>query len=468
MAVYKDNATGTWRVIYRFTNWMGERKQTQKRGFATKREAQAWEHEAMLKQGAKLDMTFASFFEVYEADKKQRVKESTWESKSHAIRTKILPYFGNRKIAEIEAKDIIAWQNKLMAYRDEKGKPYSTDYLRTIHAQLTAIFNHAMNFYNLPYNPARRAGTMGNEVPKEMDFWTKEEYLKFSEAMMDKPRSYYAFEMLYWCGIRSGELLALTPSDFDFEKQTVTISKTFHRSKGRDIVTSPKTKKSNRTIKMPPFLCEEMQEYMHRLYDIKPEERLFTVTKSYLNHEMERGAKQAGVKKIRVHDIRHSAVSLLINMGFSVLAIGERMGHEAEKSLTATPICSLRYRRRWRRNWKWNGWKRRTQMEKILDYKGRWRNHTVAFRVSDEESKLLNDLVAVSGLTKQDYITRRLLCRDVVVQGNPRVYKALKNQMAAIYEELKRLEACSPDNDELLYTLQVIAITLDGLKGEDE
>lgn len=107
-------------------------------------------------------------------------------------------------------------------------------------------------------------------------------------------------------------------------------------------------------------------------------------------------------------------------------------------------------------------------MEKILDYKGRWRNHTVAFRISDEESKLLNDLVVLSGLTKQDYITRRLLCRDVVVQGNPRVYKALKNQMAVIYEELKRLEVCGTDNDELLYTLQVIAITLVGLKGEDE
>lgn len=107
-------------------------------------------------------------------------------------------------------------------------------------------------------------------------------------------------------------------------------------------------------------------------------------------------------------------------------------------------------------------------MERTLDYKGRWRNHTVAFRVSDEESKLLNDLVALSGLTKQDYITRWLLCRDVVVQGNPRVYKALKNQMATIYKELKRLEALSLDNDELLYTLQVIAITLDGLKGEDK
>ena len=105
---------------------------------------------------------------------------------------------------------------------------------------------------------------------------------------------------------------------------------------------------------------------------------------------------------------------------------------------------------------------------KNRDERNRWRNKTVAFRVSPEEGSLIERYVQLSGLTKQDYITRRLLCRDVVVQGNPRVYKALKNQMAAIYEELKRLEALSPDNDELLYTLQVIAITLDGLKGEDE
>ena len=204
--------------------------------------------------------------------------------------------------------NVIAWQNELMSYRNEKGEPYSSDYLKSIHSQLTAIFNHAVNFYNLPYNPARRAGTMGTEVPKEMDFWTKEEYLKFSEAMMDKPRSYYAFEMLYWCGIREGELLALTPADFDFEKQEVKISKTYHRLKGQDVITSPKTAKSNRTVKMPRFLCEEMQEYISMFYDVKPDERLFTVTKSYLNHEMDRGAKQAGVKRIRIHDIRHPYV----------------------------------------------------------------------------------------------------------------------------------------------------------------
>ena len=107
-------------------------------------------------------------------------------------------------------------------------------------------------------------------------------------------------------------------------------------------------------------------------------------------------------------------------------------------------------------------------MDKNLDYKGRWRNKTVAFRVSEEEAKLIDTQVALSGLTKQDYIVRRLQCREVVVQGNPRVYKALRNQMADIYEELKRLERCSEANDELLYTIQLIAETMNGLRGESE
>lgn len=205
MAVYQEKDKGTWRVVFRYTDFTGERKQTQKRGFKTKREATAWEHEMMLRKGNKLDMTFESFYEIYSEYKRQRVKESTFETKSHIVRTKILPYFGKRKINEITVADVIAWQNEMMAYRDEKGKPYSVDYLKTIQAQLTAIFNHAVNYYNLPSNPARQAGSMGKEVPKEMKFWTKEQYLKFAEAMMDKPRSYYAFEMLYWTGIREGD-----------------------------------------------------------------------------------------------------------------------------------------------------------------------------------------------------------------------------------------------------------------------
>lgn len=172
---------------------------------------------------------------------------------------------------------------------------------------------------------------MGAEESKEMEFWTKEEYLKFSEAMMDKPLSYYAFELLYWCGVREGELLALSPSDFNFEKRTLRINKSYQRLEGEDVISTPKTKNSNRIVKMPQFLCEEMQDFFKQYYSLQPDDRIFPVTKYYLSHEMDRGCKESGVKRIRVHDLRHSHVSLLINMGFTALAIGKRVGHSAEK-----------------------------------------------------------------------------------------------------------------------------------------
>ncbi len=191
MAVYQEKDKGTWRVVFRYTDFTGERKQTQKRGFKTKREATAWEHEMMLRKGNKLDMTFESFYEIY------------------------------------------------------------SEYKR--------------------------------------------------------------------------------PADFDFEKQTVRINKTYHRMKKQDIITSPKTAKSNRIVVMPEFLCEEMQDYFQMYYSLAQDQRIFPFSKSYLKHEMERGCKATGVPVIRIHDLRHSHVSLLIHMRFTALAIGNRVGHEAEK-----------------------------------------------------------------------------------------------------------------------------------------
>lgn len=328
MAVYKDS-NGTWRAVYRYTDWTGERKQTQKRGFATKRDAQAWEREQLNKLTSDLDMTFGSFVDIYTEDTKKRLKENTWHTKEHIIRTKILPYFKDRKISDIQAKDIIAWKNEIMGQTDKNGKPYSPVYLKTVHNQMSAIFNHAVKFYGLSANPAAKAGNMGKEKSREMLFWTQDEYKKFSEAVMDKPMSFYAFEVLYWCGIREGELLALTPADFDFEKMTVSITKSYQRIKGRDIITDPKTAKSVRTIKMPDFLSNEIQDFIGQIYGIQPTDRLFQITKHYLKHEMERGSKAAGVKRIRIHDLRHSAISLLIEMGFSAVAIADRVGHES-------------------------------------------------------------------------------------------------------------------------------------------
>ena len=156
MGVYKEQNGSTWRVIYRYTDWKGERKQTQKRGFKTKREAKAWEHDQLTKQGADLDMKFKSFIELYTNDLKMRLKENKWATKEHIIRTKLLPYFGNLKLSSITPQQIISWQNKLLSYRDEKGKPYSPVYLKTVHNQLSAVFNHAVKYYNLRENPAKR------------------------------------------------------------------------------------------------------------------------------------------------------------------------------------------------------------------------------------------------------------------------------------------------------------------------
>ena len=329
MPVYKDKKSNTWYAMVRYEDWRGEHRQKCKRGFETKKDAQEWERSFQYQNAADLDMTFADFCRMYEKDIRPRLKESTWATKEHLIQTKLIPAFGKRVISEIGTKEIIAWQNELLAFRDAKKRPYSPTYLKTIHIQMVAILNHAVRHYGLKNNPASKVGYIGSKESEEMQFWTKEEYQKFAEVMMDKPLSYYAFEMLYWCGIREGELLALTPADFNFKEGTVSINKTYQRMHGEDVVTSPKTKKSIRTIKMPQFLCDEMQDYLKMHYGMKKKDRIFPVTKCYLYHEMERGAKEAGVKRIRIHDIRHSHVSLLIDMGFSAVAIADRVGHES-------------------------------------------------------------------------------------------------------------------------------------------
>lgn len=126
-----------------------------------------------------------------------------------------------------------------------------------------------------------------------------------------------------------GELLALTPADFDFQACTIRINKSYQRLEGKDIITDPKTTKRNRMITMPEFLSEELESYIGMLYGLNENDRIFQISKSYLHHEMDRGVKLSGVKRIRIHDLRHSHVSLLINMGYSAVAIGERVGHES-------------------------------------------------------------------------------------------------------------------------------------------
>ena len=329
MKAKKNPKTGLYDLQYYYKDWQGVRKQSTKRGFKTKHEAEKWLNEFLMSQQGNLNMSFESFVELYKRDIKNRIRENTWRTKEYIIDLKITPYFKNKKICDIKAVDIITWQNELMSSSSKDGKPYSQTYLKTIHNQLSAIFNYAVKYYGLKSNPAALAGSIGSKEADEMQFWTKEEYLKFADAMMDKPVPYYAFEMLYWCGIRIGELLALTKADFDFQNETVLINKSYQRIDGRDVITAPKTVNSKRVVKMPSFLCDEMQDYMKSIYGLKDNMRIFQISKHVLEREMKRGCKESGVKKIRIHDLRHSHISLLIDMGFSAVAIADRVGHKS-------------------------------------------------------------------------------------------------------------------------------------------
>lgn len=265
MTVIKNQKSNTYEVRTYYKDWTGVRKQKTKRGFKRKCDAQEWERAFKLKENLSLDMYFEDFVDLYLNDIKSRIKYNTWLTKKHIVEKKILPYFSKKKLQEIKPSDIRQWQNTMMNYRNKQGEGYSQVYLKTIHNQLSAILNHAVNFYDLKSNAARKAGSMGKERTKEMLFWTKEEYMKFIEAVADKPISFYAFEILYWCGVRMGELLALTPADFDFQACTIRINKSYQRLEGKDIITDPKTVKSNRMITMPEFLSEELKQALSSL-----------------------------------------------------------------------------------------------------------------------------------------------------------------------------------------------------------
>lgn len=205
---------------------------------------------------------------------------------------------------------------------------YAPTYLKSINNQLAALFNYAVRYYDLNDNPCRKAGSIGKSKADDMEFWTKQEFKQFLPSMDKKPEAKMAFMLLYWTGMRIGELLALTYEDIDLEKRIISISKSYQRLNGKDVITPPKTPKSNRKITIPPFLAEELKEYCSHLYGIMPNERMFRFTKSYMEHEIVRGIKETGVKRIRLHDLRHSHASLLVELGFQPLAIAERLGHE--------------------------------------------------------------------------------------------------------------------------------------------
>lgn len=329
MPVYKDKKYNTWYCQIWYTDWQGKRKHKVKRGFARKKDAQEFEANFKIAEKEDPEITLGSLYDHYKEIKMSRLKSSTQENKDNIFQKHILPYLKDRKITEIDSKVILQWQNKVK----NEGK-YSETYLKSINNQMSTLFNFAVRHYNLTVNPCHIAGSMGcKKTSEEMQFWTLEEFNKFI-PFVHGVGNRIAFNILYWCGLRKGELLALTPKDI-LDTKEINIIKTGHWTKINNkkafLVTTPKTKKSIRKVSIPDFLYKEITDYISRLYGITDDDRIFSYeSNNAINEIMKRASTAAGVKKIRVHDLRHSHASLCIEkLGVdNILLISERLGHE--------------------------------------------------------------------------------------------------------------------------------------------
>ncbi len=323
MPVYKDEKRNTWYSAFYYKDWQGNRKKKKKEGFKLKREAQDYEREFIKQQSGSCEMTFKSMAELYLADCKTRQRQTSYYIKENCINTLIIPYFDDTPINTITVANVRNWQTQLL----NNPKNYSPNYLHTVNGFLSSIFNHAVKFYGLPSNPSKECGKIKEKRPK-LNFWTLEEFQRFMEVVDCPDQVKTMYNVLFWTGARVGELLALTLNDFDFEKCTLSINKTYARHKKTDLIQDPKTEKSNRTISIPLFLKEDVKAHISKLYDYSPDERLFDMHKDAIGYYIDKYSPIAGVHRIRVHDLRHSHASLLINLGEPPLLIQERLGHE--------------------------------------------------------------------------------------------------------------------------------------------
>lgn len=266
------------------------------------------------------DILFSDFYQIYYSDMVGRLKPTSLAIKNAIIQDKVLPVFGGFSMNEISPQFIRRWQTDLLS------QGYSDTYLKTIDMHLFSVFKYAFQYYDFP-NPYDKAEHIGTSNTHPMNFWTLQEYHSFIQSFDVKSAEFIAFELLYWCGMRVGELLALTPQDIDRKKIIIKISKTYTRHYGQDYISTPKTPNSVRSISVPQFLFKEVMDYISE-NDIKKNERLIPHTVAFLTYHLSVGCERSGVHQIRIHDIRHSHVSLLINQGFSAIAIAKRVGHK--------------------------------------------------------------------------------------------------------------------------------------------
>ncbi len=319
MPAYLDPNTKKWLCKFRYKDWTGKTLYKTKRGFKLKKEALAFENDFKAQAQHNPTLTLDSLVSKYLEDYKLNHKESSYRAVKRTMDTKILHVFGTFPINDITSYQVKEWQNEV------KKSGAAEASIRTYNMMFRSVFRWAMKYYGLPKNPFDSIGIEG-KPSKSIDFWELEEFKRF-DAAADNPVYRVIFNILFYSGMRIGELMALEPEDFDFDTCTIHISKQYNDD--FETVTSPKTTAGIRTVTMPPSIMAMVQDVFERFYDLPRPRPFGYFTRKGIAFVMKRYAEKAGLRHIKIHDLRHSHASMLLKQGVNVTAVSKRLGHSS-------------------------------------------------------------------------------------------------------------------------------------------
>ncbi|WP_433912300.1 tyrosine-type recombinase/integrase [Staphylococcus sp. LKG3-3] len=327
MAVYKDEERGTWYVHLEFKDIHGKRIQRRRRGFARKKDAVIAEREIIKKlQQPNTDLTFEELAILYMEYSVGRKKARSINNQNNLIETLLLPYLGDKTAKKITPTDIDNFYRSILP-------KYTNSSMKNIRTTLSAIFNYGVSFFDLPKNVVNIVQLPKKHEEKRLKYWTLEQFNEF-ENVVDNIVYKTMFSVLFWTGLRKGEMLALRVCDIDLKNNAIDVVNSWT---GYEI-SSVKSTASERRIAIPNQISEsisELIEYHKKQRNLRKTDYLFTVrnpttpmTPSNVNLQLKKYTKIAGLPEIRVHYFRHSHASLLINKGVSLYIVSKHLGHE--------------------------------------------------------------------------------------------------------------------------------------------
>lgn len=337
------NSEGVWYFKVRWTDSRGNRRQTKKESKKWKR-ADAQKAERLFLQSLELgdslsnSMTYGELYEFYKIAKKEELKERSFNTYDDRIKTFVLPKFKNVPLSAINKRSTSDWQNWLLKQRTPKGQPYTNNYLKVVQSCFKAVLSWGVDEGYLRESPFRKKNVLRKgEKKKVMKFWTPEEFEQFYNCIEDL-QDQVTFRILFWCGLRKGELIGLNIEDYNPVDKTIDINKQWDTRNKK--MTPPKNERGYRTISVDAEtarLIENLIAYYKRCVGYRPDAPLISFTKRLpaqtLDNHKDKYIKLAGVKEIRIHDFRHSHVSYLINQGFDPIDIAARLGHTVKETL---------------------------------------------------------------------------------------------------------------------------------------